>query len=250
MCGRYHLVRDPREALDAFGAAPPRPSPPFSPRYNIAPSEPPLPPDSRRRTPPRVTRVPVARRAEDGAEATADEALWPLVPPWANGQVTRYSTANARAEGLAESRTYRRPWERGQRCLIPASGFYEWQDAGGRVKQPWTIEPLNDALFTFGGLWEMSFTSDDTPVLSCTIVTVAANPLMREIHNAGKNRHRMPLIVAPEHRDAWLGGSLEDASALIVPYPADEMRAYEISTAINNPGFDDPTVLEPLRSTG
>ena len=84
------------------------------------------------------------------------------------------------------------------------------------------------------------------PVLSCTIITVAANPLMREIHNAGKNRHRMPLILPAEERARWLSGSPEEADALVDAFPADEMAAHPIGTAVNNPGFDDPKVLEPL----
>ena len=282
MCGRYHLTTNPWDELDALVGVEGRDAPArFEPRYNIAPSEPPLPASSKRAAPRRITRVPILRRRlagrdeqgdgderSGGAEGDpgserdaggddgraraagadvpteANDALWPLVPPWAKGEVTRYSTANARAEGLSESRTFARPWRRGQRCLIPASGFYEWQDAGERTKRPWTIEPLNDALFTFGGLWEISFAPDETPVLSCTIITVAANELMREIHNAGKNRHRMPLIVAPEDRAAWLDGDGGTAESLVAAYPADEMDARPITTAVNNPSFDDPKVLD------
>ena len=245
MCGRYHLTRDPLETLRASGAgALPGERDPFAPRYNIAPSEPPPPPDSKRATPPRLTRVPIARR-RDG-EGVVEEAVWPLVPVWAKGEVSRYSTANARSETMRESRTFGHAWKGGQRCLIPATGFYEWQDVGERTKQPWDLEPLNEPFFTFGGLWEVSYASDDTAVLSCTIVTVPANPLMTEIHNAGKNRHRMPLILAPEDRAAWLEGSPADADALVASFPADEMAARAIGTAINNPSFDDPRVLEPL----
>lgn len=245
MCGRYHLIEDPHAMLESLGAETvPGPRDPFAPRYNIAPSEPPLPPNSKRATPPRLTHVPIARRHEN--ELVAEEAVWPLVPVWSHGEVTRYSTANARSESMRESRTYAKPWERGQRCLIPATGFFEWQDVGERTKQPWTIGPLNDDFFVFGGLWEVSRTRDDAPVLSCTIITVPANPLMREIHNAGKNRHRMPLVLAPEDRAVWLDGSTDDADGLVAPFPADEMTAHPVSTAVNNPGLDDPKVLEPV----
>jgi len=245
VCGRYHLVADPEDLLRSGGIDTLRgPDDPFEPRYNIAPSEPPHPPGSRRTAPPRLTHVPIARR--EGDVGVAEPAVWPLVPAWSKGEVTRYSTANARSETMHESRTYRHAWERGQRCLIPATGFYEWQDAGGRVKQPWSLAPLNEDFFLFGGLWERSRSEDGEEVLSCTIVTVAANPLMREIHNAGKNRHRMPLILPDEARGAWLAGSVDEAATVIGSFPADEMTATPIGTAVNNPGFDDPKLLEQI----
>ena len=245
MCGRYHLTRDPPETLRIDGTVIERGGrDPFRPRHNIAPSEPPHPPESTRKKPPRLTRAPIVRRHDD--RIVVEDAVWPLVPLWANGEVSRYSTANARSESMRKSRTYARPWEHGQRCLVPATGFYEWQDVGERYKQPWSIEPLNDALFCFGGLWEVSYAPDDVAVLSFTIVTVAANPLMAEIHNAGKNKERMPLILPPEHRDAWLNGTLDDADSVVGQFPADEMTAREISTAINNPNVDDPKVLEGI----
>ena len=249
MCGRYHLTRDPLDTLLAStDVTEPGERDPFAPRYNIAPSEPPPAPTSKRTTPPRLTRVPIARRRDE--ESRVEAAVWPLVPSWAKGVVTRYSTANARAESMRESRSYRHAWERGQRCLIPATGFFEWQDTGERTKLPWTIGPLNEPHFLFGGLWERSFTADDAAVLSCTIVTVPANSLMRDIHNAGKNRHRMPLILPPERAASWLNGSLEDADALVAPFPADEMRAHPVSTAVNNPGFDEAKVLEEAGRAG
>ena len=193
-----------------------------------------------------MTRVPIARQ-DDGVPVLED-ALWPLVPVWAKGEVTRYSTANARSETMRESRTYRHAWEHGQRCLIPATGFHEWQDAGERTKQPWSIEPLNEDFFMLGGSWETSRASDDVAVLSFTIVTVPANPLMVEIRNAGKNRHRMPLILGADARAAWLAGSVDDAAALVEPYPADEMTARTVSRTINNPGLDEARVLATTSS--
>jgi len=245
MCGRYHLSRDPQAALRISGnVTEPGERNPFEPRWNIAPSEPPPAPTSRRTTPPRHTRVPIIRQRDD--RQVIEHAVWPLVPGWAKGEVSRYSTANARSESLRESRSYRPAWERGQRCLIPATGFFEWQDIGKTTKQPWNIEPLNDGFFLFGGLWEVSFTPDDVAVLSCTIITVPANPLMRDIHNAGKHRHRMPLIVGPENAEAWLAAPLDTADTLIDTFPADEMAAHPVGTALNNPGFDDPEVLRPI----
>ena len=245
MCGRYRLATDPRTELERFDLDDlvDRWNP-FTERWNIAPSEPPHPEGSSRSAPPRLTRVPIARA--DGNRRVGEDAIWPLVPAWAKGEVPKYSTANARAETMAEKASFRRAWERGQRCVLFADGFYEWQAVEGRKgKLPWCIHLADEPLIAFGGLWERSRGADGEDVLSCTIVTVEANPLMREIHNAGRSRHRMPLILAPERVVDWLGADVDGARALVAPFPADEMAAYPIGTAVNNPGFDDPRVAEP-----
>lgn len=250
MCGRYRLATDPRTELERFDLDDlvDRWSP-FTERWNIAPSEPPHPEGSARKAPPRLTRVPIAYA--DGNRRIGEDALWPLIPVWAKGEVPKYSTANARSETMAEKPTFRRAWERGQRCVLFADGFYEWQAVEGRrTKLPWCIGLSNEPLIAFGGLWERSRDADGEPVLSCTIVTVEANPLMREIHNAGRSRHRMPLILPAERVADWLGADVDGARALVEPFPADEMSAYPVSTAVNNPGLDDPRVAEPAPEPG
>ena len=256
MCGRYQLVVDPRTLLETIDAGPwtVPPGTTFEPRWNIAPSEPPRPAGSKASTPRRLTRVPIVRAADDAADTGGDglrldDVLWPLVPGWANGEVPKYSTANARSETMGEKPAFRAAWRAGRRCLVLASGFYEWQDTGrGGAKRPWCLEPGNERLFCFGGLWERSRTAGGEELRSCTIVTMAANALMREIHNAGRNRHRMPLMLDAAGREAWLHGSADEARAAIAPYPADEMRATPIGRAINNPNRDAPDVVEPLES--
>lgn len=246
MCGRYRLARDPRQEFASLLRDDIRERVvPFVPRWNIAPSEPPLPESSTRKTPRRMTRVPIIFAAAE--RLVCEDAVWPLIPAWARGEVPKYSTANARSETMREKNSFRHAWSHAQRCLIPADGFYEWQAVEGRsAKQPWCIHLQNEPSFTLGGLWERSTTTNGDPVLSCTIVTVDANPLMQEIHNAGKNRHRMPLILAAEQRDAWLSADNAAADDVVKSFPADEMAAYPIGTAINNPGFDDPKVAEPV----
>jgi len=282
MCGRYQLASDPRPLVEALGADDPGGVlDGFESRWNIAPSEPPRAPDSRARTPRRLTRVPIVRLRDEEDEAETgelvmDEVLWPLVPGWAKGEVPKYSTANARSETMAEKPSFRAAWRAGRRCLVLASGFYEWQAAGGDAvdgdapgdaagragdrgrgrqsraprgkgpKQPWLLTPANERWFCFGGLWERSWSGDGTAVRSCTIVTMAANPLMREIHNAGKNRHRMPLMLSGAGREDWLAGGIEQALAAIEPFPADEMLARRIGRAINDPSRDAAEVAEPL----
>jgi len=245
MCGRFNITTDPRALFDMFDllqildqrAA-------FEPRYNIAPSEPPLPAASTRKAPRRMTRIPLFRQQDE--RLIGEDALWPLVPPWAKGIVPKYSTANARAETLHKLNSFRNAWHQGQRCVLPATGFYEWQDAGERTKQPWHIHPLNESFFLFGGLWERSWCADGEEVLSCTIVTLEANPLMREIHNAGASRHRMPLILDAPSARLWLEGSVDAVRDVMRPFPADEMGAHPIGRAINNPHHDAPDIIKPL----
>ena len=165
---------------------------------------------------------------------------------WARGEVPKYSTANARSEEMAGKNSYRNAWRRGQRCLIYASGFYEWQARPDRkIKQPWHVRLRGQDGFAFGGLWESSRTRDGTEVLSCTIVTLAANALMREIHNAGRNRHRMPLILSEDAQRAWLEAPSKSAMGLVAPVRSAAMEAWPVSTSVNNPNFNDARVLEP-----
>lgn len=244
MCGRFNITTDPKALFDMFDlllSLDERKA--FEPRYNIAPSEPPIPPGSKRQTARRISRVPVIRRHREAL--VVNDAIWPLIPVWARGEVQKYSTANARSETMHERASYRGAWKQGQRCLIPATGFYEWQDVGDRTKQPWNIHPLNEPFFLFGGLWESSTNIAGNAVLSCTIVTLDANSLMREIHNAGANKHRMPLMLDRRAADVWLNGSVDEARAVVTPMPADEMAAYEIGRAINNPNHDNADILQP-----
>ena len=245
MCGRFNITSNPKALLEVFEILAENDRlPKFEPRYNVAPSEPPVPADSKRKSEGLLTSVPIIRLEDDAL--IAEEVTWPMIPIWAKGEVPKYSTANARADTMQEKNSYRHAWGYGQRCLLIATGFYEWQDAGEKTKQPWCVQPANDEFFTFGGLWERSYDADDNEVRSCTIVTMPANPLMREIHNAGRNKHRMPLILDGDARSTWLNGGEDDALSLIEQYPADEMHAFKIGRMVNNPHADDPKIVEPL----
>lgn len=247
MCGRFNIITDPKAWMDAFDVVysiidEVR----FEPRYNIAPSEPPLPSGSRRASPRRITRVPIIYRRGD--DLVGEEAIWPLIPVWARGEVPRYSTANARSEEMADKNAYRNAWKRERRCLIYATGFFEWQARPGRrTKQPWHIQLKGQDGFAFGGLWETSRARDGTEVMSCTIVTLRANALMRGIHNAGRNRRRMPLMLPRDKQRAWLETPYESAMESVAGVPSESLEAWPVSTAINNPNFNDARVIEPIK---
>ncbi|HSO07401.1 MAG TPA: SOS response-associated peptidase [Pelomicrobium sp.] len=222
MCGRYALHASPEVIALQFGLAVP---PPLTARYNIAPT----------------SDVLIVRGEEGGPVATT--AHWGLIPSWAKDPAIGNRMANARAETAHEKPSFRTPF-RYRRCLIPASGFYEWRAAaGGRgPKQPFYIHPADDGLFGFAGLYEV-WKGPDGPVTSCTILTMDANPLMARIHD------RMPVIVAPERYGEWLDPQVKDpaeARAQVVPFPAKRMAAHPVSTRVNRASNEGAGLIEPL----
>jgi len=243
MCGRFNITTDPVALVDAFSVLMEHwQTAEFTPRYNISPSLPVK--KGQTGIGSRLSRIPVLRIDRDGNRQMVD-ALWPLIPAWAKGSVPRYSTANARAETMAEKPAFRNAWKKRQRCLIVASGFYEWQKVDGqKTKQPWHIHHVEDAFMVFAGLWDVSFTADDEAVLSTTIVTTEANELMAEIHNTNR---RMPVMLEKNEYDVWLEADADSAVGLIKSYRSDRMVAEPISSLLNNPGFDDPAILDSVK---
>jgi putative SOS response-associated peptidase YedK len=129
-----------------------------------------------------------------------------------------------------------------RRCLIPASGFYEWQ-ARGRAKQPHFIRRADGGLLAFAGLWERWQPAEGPALESCAILTTTANALMAPIHD------RMPVILAPTDCAAWLGetpASPDQLAALLMPYSAETLVAHPVSTCVNAPAHDGPEAIAPL----
>ena len=220
MCGRYALtiaVPELAAALDARGDVS------FGPHYNIAPT----------------VAVPVLHRGGDGRLLSL--MRWGLVPSWSKGPDGRYAMHNARIEGIAGKPAYRGPVRR-QRCLIPASGWYEWQKVDGR-KQPWFIARDDGAPLLFAGLWER-WNGGDAPLWSCTIITGDASPALAHIH------HRMPLTVRDGHEARWRDPAQSDADQAIDSLRCDgdipDLAARPVSSHVNNARNDDPHCLEPL----
>lgn len=220
MCGRYVSKLD--AAMEREWALS-RPPPPFE-SYNIAPTQ----------------QVPVVR--ERDSERSCELLRWGLVPFWAKGVPPKLSTINARIETIATAASYRGPWKRSQRCILPALGFYEWQvrDSG---KQPFYVYLADQRLFGLAGLWEHSETDDGSAIESVTIITMPANPMMAEIHNA---KARMPAILRHEDHNAWLTASPADAMNCLHQYPEAEMRAHPVSTVVNSPKNNEPRLIVPV----
>ena len=169
---------------------------------------------------------------------------WGLIPSWAKDTAIGNKMINARAETLAEKPAFRTALAR-RRCLIPADGFYEWQDAPTGVKAPKTpmhIRMKDGGLFAFAGLWDEWHAPDGSPLRSCTIITTSPNAVAAPIHD------RMPVILRPEDEALWLDRSVTTATdllSLLAPYPAEAMEAYAVSRQVNAPTVDDPALIVP-----
>jgi putative SOS response-associated peptidase YedK len=221
MCGRFTLTVSAETIADFFGLVE---VPALTPRYNIAPTQ----------------QVAVVARAETGRRL--GWARWGLIPSWASDPASvAHRMINARSETAAESGAFRDAFRR-RRCLIPADGFYEWQAAKGRKKQPYHFTLRGRGPFAIAGLWER-WRNGSEDIVSCTLLTTAANEIVRPVHD------RMPVILPPEAFDRWLAPGPQDAAelrALLLPYSADGMVATRVGAAVNNARVDGPVCVEPL----
>ncbi len=207
MCGRYALHAHPDVIALEFGL---KHLPELEPRYNIAPS----------------TDVLVVREDRERGRL-ADLYRWGLIPEWAKDPAIGNKLANARGETVADKPSFRAAFRR-WRCLVPASGFYEWKSVGGR-KQPYYIRPKGGELFALAGIGER-WNGPDGPLHTVCLITTEPNELMREIHD------RMPVIVPREDYAAWLDPGNQDAAklkGLIRSLPAGRMEAYPVSKAVS-----------------
>jgi len=200
----------------------------FPSSFNVAPTE----------------EVPIVRLRK--GERQGIRLRWGLIPYFAQGVAPKYSTINARIETAQTAASYRGPWSRGQRCLVVAQGFYEWQtQSDSKSRVPYYIHLNDQEVFAFAGLWDASKTAQGTWVESCVHLTMPANHLLTEIHNT---QHRMPAILAREDREAWLSGSPEEAWATLKPYPDEHMVAWPVSSRVNKPANDDAQLIEPVHA--
>ena len=226
MCGRYALNATAGELIEHFGLIS---CPEWNARYNIAPQ----------------SSIPVIRQ-RPGAGRVGQLVRWGLIPSWAKDPGIGNKLNNARSETAANKPAFRSSFRR-HRCLIPASGFYEWQavEVEGKVrKQPWYIHPAEPgALFAFAGLlaaWNTP--KGDTLVTTC-ILTTGPNALMAAIHD------RMPVILAPDQFDTWLDPQNPDVDGLrglMQPCDPAKMAAHPVSPAINHGSVEGPECIKPF----
>ena len=227
MCGRYtlqtkrvDLARELGLSEDDLLELPPR--------WNVAPSQP----------------VPIVRRrtGPGGAVREMLQVVWGLVPEWANDPRIGNRLINARMESLVEKPAFRDSF-RERRCLVPADGFYEWAPLhGDGPRLPHYIRLASRRPFTFAGLWSRWRDPAGVPVESCTIVTRPPNEAIGRLHD------RMPAILPPESREAWLDPSVRDAATLLEllgPLPPELFEIFPVGRHVNSPDHDDPSCIEP-----
>ena len=220
MCSRVTLRSERDRILREFGIE--QLTFDYKPRYNISPTEN-LLVLSEREGQPRLAML-----------------RWGLVPSWAEDPSIGNKLINARAETLAEKPSFRDAYKK-RRCLILVDGFFEWQQVDRR-RLPSYIHQTDDRPMSFAGLWE-TWNKGDEPLATCTIVTTGPNELVAPLHN------RMPAIIPPEERDAWLDSDTppEIIRSLLRPYEGGDLEAYRVSVKVNTPGYDAPDCIELAR---
>lgn len=221
MCGRFSLYADFEDIAEQFDIYNMEEIE-FRKRYNIAPSQDVL------------SIVSTERGNKVGF------LKWGLIPFWAKDKKIGYKMINARAETVDEKASYKRLLKN-HRCIIPASGFFEWQKRGNQ-KQPFHIQLKSKEPFGFAGLWD-KWEKDGEVINSCTIVTTKPNHLMESIHD------RMPVILTKENEEAWLDRTLDDTEylkSLLMPYSSEEMEAYEVSNDVGSPKNQGKELVQPL----
>lgn len=224
MCGRFSSA-DNGEMLVRLFLFPRLPEG-YAPRYNIAPSQTAL----------------VVTEAPDNTRQ-AQMLRWGLIPFWAKEPSMGNRMVNARAETLANKPTFRYAF-RLRRCVVPATGFYEWQKQGNR-RVPFYFRLRSGHPFGMAGLWE-EWSSPHGPLCTFTVITTEPNETVAPIHN------RMPVILTPEGVETWLDHSAFQPNrlqGLLQPYASEDMQGYRVSTLVNSPSNDLPecvTTLEGL----
>jgi putative SOS response-associated peptidase YedK len=218
MCGRFALTL-PADAMAQLFQARPDNDLPDVPNFNICPT----------------TQVHAVRMDETGRRLVA--MRWGFVPHWYASPTDGPLLINARAETLADKPAFRAAC-RSRRCLIPATGFYEWTKDGEGQRLPWYIHRRDGAPIAFGAVWQMW--GGETPMATCAIVTTAANDAISAIH------HRMPLILEPGDWPLWLGEAGHGAARLMTPGGAEVLDWHRVDRAVNSNRASGPELIAPL----
>ncbi len=219
MCGRYFLDTLPELLAQQFRM---HKYPVYTASHNIAPTQPML----------------VLRAHGDDNEWAW--LRWGLIPHWARDASIGAKLINARGETVAEKPAFRGAFKY-RRCIVPASGFYEWKP-GANGKQPYAIVPEGEPCFGFAGLWEHWTAADGSVLETGSVLTTSANALMAPIHE------RMPVILHQDDYQSWIHAEPAEVKALIRPWPARGMRAYPVSRAVGNVRNNSPQLIEPVEA--
>jgi len=228
VCGRYRLSRRKQIIEEHFDSVSGEED--WSPRYNIAPTQP----------------IPVIRQNPREPVRELSLMRWGLIPSWAKDASVAAKMINARSETAATKPAFR-DGLKSRRCLIPADAFYEWMRTG-KSKQPYCFEVNGGELFAFAGIWDRWKDPSGNWIKTCSILTTTPNTVTSPIHD------RMPVILDPDSYDLWLDPGMTNVAAvseLLKPYDARLMRCYPVSTRINHVANDDeecPRPVEPAQT--
>lgn len=223
MCGRFTSLLSPELLENFFGVQAP---PDFPFRYNIAPTQ----------------QIWIIREAATGGRHLST-VRWGLVPHWAKDLSIGNRMINARCETVHEKPAFRIAI-RARRCIIPASGYFEWSTTP-EGKIPHYITMRDGSPLAFAGIWDSWKTPEGESLETCAILTTSANSLVANLHD------RMPVILHHTEFDHWLDRSInnpEKLQRLYQPYPAELLQEWKVSTVVNNATHDVPETIKPAQT--
>jgi putative SOS response-associated peptidase YedK len=197
------------------------------PRYNAAPSQ----------------ELLVIRENHKTGERSLDLIKWGLIPHRCEDPMGGRKPINAKTETIATLPMFRDAYAK-RRCIVPVDGFFEWRAIkGARAKQPYAIAMKDGSPFGLAGIWE-NWRNPTTSEWERTfaIITVPSNELVGQIHD------RMPAILEPKSYNRWLGPE-PDPRDLLMTYASEPMTMWPISTRVNKPENDDPSLLDRTADT-
>lgn len=223
MCGRYASARDPHDLMSHFSVEE-QPEQVLPATWNVAPTD------------------PVYAVLQRGPARLLTVLRWGLVPSWAKEAKVGARFINARRETVAEKPAFRAAYAR-RRCLLPADGYYEWQNEGPR-KQPWYLTARDGSPLAMAGLYEVWQAPDGNRLRTCAVITTDAADEHGDIH------HRTPLLVPADDWARWLDPTVPDPGQdLLVPGTPGVLDAWPVGAAVGNVRHDGPELVEPVDPT-
>ena len=219
MCGRM-AVTLPHDAMAQVFDATPANDLPEVPNFNVCPT------------------TPVATVTSDAGTRHLRPMRWGFVPHWYKSVNDGPLLINARAETIAEKPAFRAAC-RERRCLVPASGFYEWTRLEDGTKLPWYITRRDGAPLAFAGIWQ-DWERGGEALSSCAVVTTGANEAMSRVH------HRIPVILEQDDWPLWLGEAGKGAATLMHAPKEDVLDFHRVSPAVNSNRASGPDLIEPV----
>lgn len=221
MCGRFALTLSPDNISKYFHV---EDVPEGINQYNIAPGQ--------------LIKA-IIQMPSDRRKITSMK--WGLIPSWTKDPSKGVKTINARAETVGTKPSFRSAIKF-RRCIIPASGFYEWEKVE-KGKVPYYIHLKSNEPIGFAGLWDKWKRNNGSVIETCTILTTSANNLLKPIHD------RMPVIIHPNEYELWLDREMNETDKLksiFQPYPSEMLSLYKVSNPVNKPAYDKADCIEPV----